>query len=479
MSCFDHRGNISNVYRTGEALDNGLGNDDDPLQLYLDHQEAETAQFETSPEYALLKHLQPPHQGGTSQFGTPPNHAVSNPGSMHVQPPQLAQQPGGTSQFATIPNHAEVNPGSMNFQPSQGAQQPGGTSQFGTTPNHAEVNPGSMNFQPAQWAQQQGGTSQFVKTPNHAEVNSGSMNVQPHQWAQQPGGTLQFGTPPNHPLSNPGSMHVQPPQLAQQPAGALQFGTPPSHALSNPGSMHVQPPQLAQQPRINLDRSFYLKNERAHHIAGALQFGTPPSHAPLNPESMDVHPPPLAQQPGTSQSSNVSNADAEKRSRIRESKRKCWEKKEEKRRENEEKVAEFDKQNHDLREINARLVKEVVEAKVKQQNVEQELGYCKEEVASPEATDVAEENKQLKRKIELLTTATNNPDIIKTVELQEENEKLKRELKKLRILNDALCGFVQPVQHSVSMDRGEDDKKMFWLFLSIRLFFLHFLLSYG
>ena len=61
------------------------------------------------------------------------------------------------------------------------------------------------------------------------------------------------------------------------------------------------------------------------------------------------------------------------------------------------------------------------------------------QVASPAATDVAEENKLLKRKIVLLMTSTNNPDIIKTVELQEENEKLKRELLKLRILNDALC----------------------------------------
>ena len=52
----------------------------------------------------------------------------------------------------------------------------------------------------------------------------------------------------------------------------------------------------------------------------------------------------------------------------------------EKIRENEERVVEVTKQMNDLRELNARLVKEVVEAKIKQLDVEQELGYFKEEV---------------------------------------------------------------------------------------------------
>ncbi|KAB5573337.1 hypothetical protein DKX38_000531 [Salix brachista] len=314
-----------------------------------------------------------------------------------------------------------------------------------------------------------GGTSQFVTTPNHAEVNPGSMTV---QWAKQQGSFLDWH---GDDLWN---IVDQLPDFNPHAAETAQFETSPEYALSK----HLQPPHQDFDPPV----------------AGALQFGRPPSHAPLNPESMDVHPPPLAQQPGTSQPSNIANAaDAAKREKIRESKRKSWTE----RKENEKRLAEVTKENGVLLEANARLEKEGGEAKVKQKSVEQELSYCKEEVsrlnnklrgqtmqvdvlseklvASHEATDVAEENKQLKRKIELLTT--NNPDIIKTVELQEENEKLKRELKKLRILNDALCvkltildfkgvtgrdcfrnvGFVQPVQHSVSMDPGEDDKKMF------------------
>ncbi|KAF9689097.1 hypothetical protein SADUNF_Sadunf01G0056300 [Salix dunnii] len=115
---------------------------------------------------------------------------------------------------------------------------------------------------------------------------------------------------------------------------------------------------------------------------------------------------PLAE-PGTSLSSNITNADAEKRARKIESDRRWREKKEEKRRENEERLVEVTKQMNDLREVNARLVKEVVEAKIKQLDVEQELGYFKEEVsrlnsklseklvANPEATNVAEEEKKL------------------------------------------------------------------------------------
>ncbi|KAG5228112.1 protein PRRC2C [Salix suchowensis] len=374
-----------------------------------------------------------PHTGQSLRSQTPPVSGTDRPFTYSAS----------VLQFETPPSQALLNPESMDVHPSPLAQQPAGALQFGTPPSHALSNLGSMNVKPPPLAQQPAGALQFGTPPSHALSNPGAMHVQPSQLAQQPAGALQFGTPPSHALSNPGSMHVQPPQLAQQPAGALQLGTPPSHALSNPGSMHVQPPQLAQQP------------------AGALQFGTLPSHTPLNPRSMHVQPPLLAQQPGTSQSSNVSNADAEKEARIRESKRKSWVKKETGRKENEKRLAEVTKENGVLLEAIARLEKEGGEAKVKQKSVEQELSYCKEEVsrlnnklrgqtmqvdalseklvASPEATDVAEENKQLKRKIELLTTATNNPDIIKTVELQEENEKLKRELKKLRILNDALC----------------------------------------
>ncbi|KAJ6712822.1 hypothetical protein OIU79_008924 [Salix purpurea] len=430
MSCFDHRGNFLNVYRTGEALDNGLGNNNDLAQHYLDQQEVCARNFlnvyrtgealdnglgnnnDLAQHYLdqqegnflniyrtgealdnglgnnndLAQHYLDQQEGNflnVYRTGEALDNGLGNNNDLAQH--YLDQQEGGTSQFATTPNHAEVNPGSMNFQPSQVAQQQGGTSRFTTTPNHAEVNPGSMNFQPFQGAQQQGGTSRFATTPNHAEVNPGSMNFQPFQGAQQQDAPI---------------------------GGTSQFATTTNHAEVNPGSMNFQPFQGAQQP-------------------------------------------------GTSQSSNVSNADAEKRARIRESKRNSWVKKETERKENEKRLTEVTKENGVLLEANARLEKEGGEAKVKQKSVEQELSYCKEEVsrlnnklrgqtmqvdvlsaklvANPEATDVAEENKQLKRKIELLMTATNNPDIIKTVELQEENEKLKRELKKLRFINDALC----------------------------------------
>ncbi|KAJ6341492.1 hypothetical protein OIU78_009625 [Salix suchowensis] len=215
------------------------------------------------------------------------------------------------------------------------------------------------------------------------------------------------------------------------------------------------------------------------------QFGTTPDQTKVNPESMNVQFSRWAKQRGTFQSLNV-NADAEKRARIRESKRKYWEKKEKERRENGEKVVELDKQNHHLREIiarlekeaaeakikqqnekrenaekevefaeqmndlrkdNERLVKEVAEGKIKQENAEQRLSYIME-VVSRLKKEVGRMKKEVKGQTmkldalcEKLVASPEATDVVakENKQLRGENEKLKRELKKLRFTNDALC----------------------------------------
>ncbi|KAI9401069.1 hypothetical protein POPTR_001G076400v4 [Populus trichocarpa] len=177
---------------------------------------------------------------------------------------------------------------------------------------------------------------------------------------------------------------------------------------------------------------------------------------------------PLAK-PGSSQSSNISNADLEKRIRKQESDRKSRAKKEETRRENEERLVKVTEENNELRKDNASLKEGEVEMKRKLKNFVQKVSHFEKEVsrlnnklkgqntkvdvlseklvASSEATGLVEENKQLKRKNEQLMTSLKYPDIMKTVELVEEIEKWKRKAKRLQIINEALCDKLNNDEH--------------------------------
>ncbi|XP_034898458.1 uncharacterized protein [Populus alba] len=189
----------------------------------------------------------------------------------------------------------------------------------------------------------------------------------------------------------------------------------------------------------------------------------------VNPSiSAQMNLPPLAI-PGSSQSSNISNADHEKRLRKQESDRKSRAKKEQMRRENEERLVKVTKENNELRKYNATLKDGEVEMKRTLKNFEQKVSYFEKEVrhlnnklkgqntkvdvlseklvASSETTVLVEEKKRLKRKNELLMTRLNNPDIMQTVELVEEIEKWKLKAKRLQIINEALCDKMNNDEH--------------------------------
>eukprot|EP00258_Populus_trichocarpa_P037021 XP_024453040.1 protein PRRC2C isoform X2 [Populus trichocarpa] len=231
-------------------------------------------------------------------------------------------------------------------------------------------------------------------------------------------------------------------QSAQPDACSFQFGTAPSYAMKH-GLVNVQLPHRLDQPQ------------------GAIYTVNPSISAQMNLS-------PLAK-PGSSQSSNISNADLEKRIRKQESDRKSRAKKEETRRENEERLVKVTEENNELRKDNASLKEGEVEMKRKLKNFVQKVSHFEKEVsrlnnklkgqntkvdvlseklvASSEATGLVEENKQLKRKNEQLMTSLKYPDIMKTVELVEEIEKWKRKAKRLQIINEALCDKLNNDEH--------------------------------
>lgn len=231
-------------------------------------------------------------------------------------------------------------------------------------------------------------------------------------------------------------------QSAQPDACSFQFGTAPSYAMKH-GLVNVQLPHRLDQPQ------------------GAIYTVNPSMSAQMNLS-------PLAK-PGSSQSSNISNADLEKRLRKQESDRKSRAKKEETRRENEERLVKVTQENNELRKDNASLKEGEVEMKRKLKNFVQKVSHLEKEVsrlnnklkgqntkvdvlseklvASSEVTGLVEENKQLKRKNEQLMTSLKNPDIMKTVELVEEIEKWKRKAKRLQIINEALCDKMNNDEH--------------------------------
>ncbi|XP_011026662.1 PREDICTED: uncharacterized protein LOC105127187 isoform X3 [Populus euphratica] len=222
----------------------------------------------------------------------------------------------------------------------------------------------------------------------------------------------------------------------------FQFGTAPSDAMKH-GLVNVPLPHLLDQPQ------------------GAIYTLNPSMSAQMNLSPLD--------KPGSSQSSNISNADLEKRLRKQESDRKSRAKKEQMRRENEERLVKVTEENNELRKDNASLKEGEAEMKRKLATFVQKVSHLEKEVsrlnnklkgqntkvdvlseklvASSEATDPVEENKRLKRKNELLMTQLNNPDIMQTVELVEEIEKWKRKAKRLQIINEALCDKMNNDEH--------------------------------
>ncbi|XP_011008246.1 PREDICTED: uncharacterized protein LOC105113672 isoform X3 [Populus euphratica] len=194
---------------------------------------------------------------------------------------------------------------------------------------------------------------------------------------------------------------------------------------------------------------------------GAIYTVNPSMSAQMNLSPLD--------KPGSSQSSNISNADLEKRLRKQESDRKSRAKKEQMRRENEERLVKVTEENNELRKDNASLKEGEAQMKRKLTTFVQKVSHLEKEVsrlnnklkgqntkvdvlseklvASSETTDLVEENKQLKRKNEQLMNSLKNPDITKTVELFEEIEKWKLKAKRLQIINDALCDKMNNDEH--------------------------------
>ncbi|KAG6791466.1 hypothetical protein POTOM_000587 [Populus tomentosa] len=224
----------------------------------------------------------------------------------------------------------------------------------------------------------------------------------------------------------------------------LPFGTATSYAMEHRLVNNVQLPHQCDQPQ------------------GAIYT--------VNPSiiSAQMNLPPLAI-PGSSQSSNISNADHEKRLRKQESDRKSREKKERKRRETEENLGKVTEENNELRKDNATLKHGEVKMKRKLENFEQKVGDLQKEVgrlnnklkgqktevdvlseklvSSSQTTDLVKENKRLKLQNELLRNLSNNPNIMQTVELVEEIEKWKRQAKRLQIINEALCDKMNNDEH--------------------------------
>uniref|UniRef100_A0A6M2FA80 BZIP domain-containing protein n=1 Tax=Populus davidiana TaxID=266767 RepID=A0A6M2FA80_9ROSI len=279
------------------------------------------------------------------------------------------------------------------------------------------------------------------------ELNNGLVNdpiPRDHYSAQleEHGANKLLSAAANHAHFQPVNTQINHNQSVQPNAYLHQFGTATSYAMEH-GLVNVQLPHRWDQPE------------------GAIYTVNPSISAQMNL-------PPLAI-PGSSQSSNISNDDHEKRLRKQESDRKSRAKKEQMRRENEERLVKVTEENNELRKYNATLKDGEVEMKRKLKNFEQKVSYFEKEVrhlnnklkgqntkvdvlseklvASSETNVLVEENKRLKRKNELLMTRLNNPDIMQKVELDEENEKLKREVKRLRIINDALCDKMNNDEH--------------------------------
>lgn len=280
------------------------------------------------------------------------------------------------------------------------------------------------------------------------ELNYGLVNDQipMDQYSAQPeehgANTFPLSALANHAHFQSVNTQINHNQSAQPDAYPFQFGTAPSYAMKH-GLVNVQLPHRLDQPQ------------------GAIYTVNPSMSAQMNLS-------PLAK-PGSSQSSNISNADLEKRLRKQESDRKSRAKKEEMRRENEERLVKVTEENNELRKDNASLKEGEVEMKRKLKNFVQKVSHLEKEVsslnnklkgqntkvdvlseklvASSEVTGLVEENKQLKCKNEQLMTSLKNPDIMKTVELVEEIEKWKRKAKRLQIINEALCDKLNNDEH--------------------------------
>ncbi|KAJ6945894.1 hypothetical protein NC651_000843 [Populus alba x Populus x berolinensis] len=104
--------------------------------------------------------------------------------------------------------------------------------------------------------------------------------------------------------------------------------------------------------------------------AGAIYTVNPSTSAQMNLSPLAI--------PGSSQSSNISNADLEKRLRKQESDRKA--KKEQMRRENEERLVKVTEENNELRKYNATLKDGEVEMKRTLKNFEQKVSHLEKEV---------------------------------------------------------------------------------------------------
>ncbi|XP_011026664.1 PREDICTED: protein PRRC2C-like isoform X4 [Populus euphratica] len=278
---------------------------------------------------------------------------------------------------------------------------------------------------------------------NNGLVN-GQMPVDEYSAQPQEHGANMFpqSAPVNHEHFQSANTQINHNQTAQPDAYLFQFGTAPSDAMKH-GLVNVPLPHLLDQPQ------------------GAIYTLNPSMSAQMNLSPLD--------KPGSSQSSNISNADLEKRLRKQESDRKSRAKKEQMRRENEERLVKVTEENNELRKDNASLKEGEAEMKRKLATFVQKVSHLEKEVsrlnnklkgqntkvdvlseklvASSEATDPVEENKRLKRKNELLMTQLNNPDIMQTVELVEEIEKWKRKAKRLQIINEALCDKMNNDEH--------------------------------
>ncbi|XP_011008245.1 PREDICTED: uncharacterized protein LOC105113672 isoform X2 [Populus euphratica] len=270
------------------------------------------------------------------------------------------------------------------------------------------------------------------------------MAVDPY--SAQPGehGANMFPLPAlvNHEYFQSVNTQINHNQTARPNAYPFQFGAAPGDAMKH-GSVNVPLSPWLHQPE------------------GAIYTVNPSMSAQMNLSPLD--------KPGSSQSSNISNADLEKRLRKQESDRKSRAKKEQMRRENEERLVKVTEENNELRKDNASLKEGEAQMKRKLTTFVQKVSHLEKEVsrlnnklkgqntkvdvlseklvASSETTDLVEENKQLKRKNEQLMNSLKNPDITKTVELFEEIEKWKLKAKRLQIINDALCDKMNNDEH--------------------------------
>ncbi|KAJ6945893.1 hypothetical protein NC651_000842 [Populus alba x Populus x berolinensis] len=130
----------------------------------------------------------------------------------------------------------------------------------------------------------------------------------------------------------------------------------------------------------NIYVSIQVKTNNSHQDFVLPNLGTAGAIYTVNPSiSAQMNLPPLAI-PGSSQSSNISNADHEKRLRKQESDRKSRAKKEQMRRENEERLAKVTEENNELRKDNATLKDGEVKMKRTLKNFEQKVSHFEKEV---------------------------------------------------------------------------------------------------